>query len=174
MFAGERMLRHFGDKLRYLRRQRNMTQVDLMHSLGSAAQGHLSLLEHGRRRPSLEMVVRVADVFEVSTDYLLRDSIPIDRPVLALVPQTLPHTSLPRLFSAKLRHLRKQRKLTQEALSNLLSLRTQAHISLLEKGRSEPSLELVLQLVELFGVATDYLLRDTLPVEPPISNTDII
>jgi transcriptional regulator with XRE-family HTH domain len=166
------MLRRFGDKLRYLRRQRQITQVDLAYRLGTAAQGHLSLLEHGRRQPSIELVLRIADLFTVSTDYLLRDSIPINQPLAAPIPSPA-REALPRLFSAKLRYLRTQRHLTQVDVSNLLLLRTQAHISLLESGRSEPSLELLLQLSDLFGVTTDYLLRDAIPVEPPmISGSD--
>jgi transcriptional regulator with XRE-family HTH domain len=46
--------------------------------LGLARQGYISNIEMGHRDPSLEMVIRVADYFNVPVDYLLRDTIPID------------------------------------------------------------------------------------------------
>jgi transcriptional regulator with XRE-family HTH domain len=52
----------------------------------------------------------------------------------------------------------------QTELSLQLALRTQAHISLLESGRKEPSIDLVLRIADVFGVSTDYLLRDAIPV----------
>lgn len=71
------MPRSFGQKLHYLREQRNMTQEDLARQLGLKRQGHISNLEMGRRTPSVELVVQIADLFGVSTDYLLRDAIDI-------------------------------------------------------------------------------------------------
>ena len=55
-----------------------MTQEALAHQLGLARQGHVSNLEMGRKEPSLELVVLVADLFGVSTDYLLRDTVPVE------------------------------------------------------------------------------------------------
>lgn len=52
----------------------------------------------------------------------------------------------------------------QADLARQLGLRTQAHISLLEAGHKEPSINLVLRIADLFGVTTDYLLRDDIPV----------
>jgi transcriptional regulator with XRE-family HTH domain len=46
-------------------------------------------------------------------------------------------------------------------LVHQLGLKSQAHISLMEAGQSDPSIEMVIQLADLFGVTTDYLLRDS-------------
>jgi transcriptional regulator with XRE-family HTH domain len=54
----------------------------------------------------------------------------------------------------------------QKSLACQLGLRTQAHISLLEAGHKEPSIGLVLRIADLFDVTVDYLLRDTIPIEP--------
>jgi transcriptional regulator with XRE-family HTH domain len=70
-----------GEKLRYLREKRKLTQADLAQKLGLARQGYVSNLETGRKAPSLELVVHIADVFGVTTDYLLRDSIPVESEV---------------------------------------------------------------------------------------------
>ena len=72
------MPRLLGDKIRYLRTQRQMTQVELAHLLGLARQGYISNLEAGRKMPSLDIVVQIADLFGVTTDYLLRDIIPVE------------------------------------------------------------------------------------------------
>lgn len=55
-----------------------MTQVELAHLLGLARQGYISNLEAGRKMPSLDIVVQIADLFGVTTDYLLRDIIPVE------------------------------------------------------------------------------------------------
>lgn len=68
-----------GDKLRYLRTQRQMTQVELAQRLGLAQQGYISNLEAGRKAPSLDLVVQIAELFEVTTDYLMRDAIPVEQ-----------------------------------------------------------------------------------------------
>lgn len=68
----------FGKKLRNLREQKGITQEDLARHLGLKRQGHVSNLEMGRKAPSLDLVVQIADFFEVTTDYLIRDSIPLE------------------------------------------------------------------------------------------------
>jgi transcriptional regulator with XRE-family HTH domain len=67
--------RGFGEKLRYLRQQRGLTQAKLANLLDLTSVGYLSSLESGARMPSTDLVIRVADVFAVTTDYLLLDSI---------------------------------------------------------------------------------------------------
>ena len=162
---GSPMRGQFGDKLRYLRLQRSMTQTELARHLALSSHAHVNNLEANRKAPSLNLVLRVANLFNVTTDFLLRDTIPAESPAeyRGLSSGELP-SSL-RLFGLKLRHLRRQRGLTQIELSAQLALRTQAHISLLESGNSEPSAEFVLQLADFFGVTTDHLLRDDIPIE---------
>lgn len=61
--------------------QRQMTQLELAKRLGLARQGYVSNLEIGRKMPSLDLLVEIADLFGVTTDYLMRDSIPIEEQV---------------------------------------------------------------------------------------------
>lgn len=152
----------FGAKLRYLRHQRGLTQMELAQQLTS--QGHITSLETGKDAPSLRLVLRVAWFFGVSTDYLLRDTMPVeDAPVAN---QTSPEPGpLPQLFGRKLRALRVERNLTQGALAQQLGLARHSYISNLEAGRKAPSLELLVQLADLFGVTADYLLVDTINVD---------
>ena len=67
--AGER-LEHLGDRLSRLRRARGWTQRELARRLGVRA-AEISKLEKGIRRPRVELVPRLAEMFGVSSDYLL-------------------------------------------------------------------------------------------------------
>ena len=161
------MLRLFGDKLRYLRRQHRLTQTDLSRHLDLASQAYISDLEAGRKIPSLDLVVRIVDLFSVTSDYLLRDAIPVDSQVTSSLREA-PREALPiNQFGEKLRYLRQQQRLTQTTLAQQVGLASQAYVSDLEAGRKAPSLDLVVRIAELFGVTTDYLLRNTDPTQDP-------
>jgi len=153
----------FGAKLRHLREQRELSQSEHARRVGLARHTHINHIEAGRRAPSLELVLHLAGVLGVTTDYLLRDSIP----VASLVAQSPPRqfgTPI-QLFSAKLYQLRTQRALTQQDLTHQLGLASQGYISKLESGTKQPSPDLVAEIAEFFGVTTEYLLRDDLPVD---------
>jgi transcriptional regulator with XRE-family HTH domain len=66
----------FGSKLRHLRKQCGLTQLALAQQLEHITHTHVSHLEAGRKEPSISLVLRLADFFGVTTDYLLRDAIP--------------------------------------------------------------------------------------------------
>lgn len=59
-----------GGRMAALRRGRGWSQARLASELGISASA-VGMYEQGRREPSLEQVVRLAALFEVSTDYLL-------------------------------------------------------------------------------------------------------
>ena len=71
------MVRRFGEKLRYLRRERNLTQAQVAARLGIGSQSFIAHLEAGRKEPSITLAIQIADEFGVTLDYLLRDSIPV-------------------------------------------------------------------------------------------------
>lgn len=64
----------FGEKLRWLRKQNNMTLQKLANVL-STSTGYISDLESGRRQPSLLLARQIADYFGVSVDDLARDEL---------------------------------------------------------------------------------------------------
>jgi transcriptional regulator with XRE-family HTH domain len=160
----EHMPRLFGAKLRHLRKQQGVTQVELARWLSLTAHTHISHLEAGRNTPSIELVVKIADYFQVTTDYLLRDTRVVDSPTPFKRIQPLGQSSPQRMFGTKLRHLRTHCNLTQIDMANQVEHITHTHISHLEADRKEPSIESVLRLADFFGVTTDYLLRDSIPV----------
>lgn len=68
-------------------------------------------------------------------------------------------------FGAKLRTLRKRRRLTLQELATQLGYSSHTYLSEVERGWKEPSLNLVLAVADLFGVTTDALLRDTVMLD---------
>ncbi len=60
----------FGKKLREARMARHMTQQKLSDEVGLALRSY-QCYEQGVREPSLDTLVKIADVLEVPTDYLL-------------------------------------------------------------------------------------------------------
>jgi transcriptional regulator with XRE-family HTH domain len=158
------MPKFFGAKLHHLRRHYRLTQKELADRLGLASQAYISNVEAGRKTPSLDVIVRLSRLFAVTTDYLLRDTIPLE---------SIPGSSLaeavgeawPTLLGTKLIHLRTQHHLTQRDAARQLGLQTHAHISHMESGRHEPSVDLVVRLADVFGVTTDYLLDDLIPLD---------
>jgi transcriptional regulator with XRE-family HTH domain len=71
-------MQRFGEKLRLLREQRGITMRELSAMLGFASHGFISALESGRRMPSAALVIKIADLFNVTTDQLLRDKLEVD------------------------------------------------------------------------------------------------
>lgn len=61
---------YFGHKLREIRKDRNMTQAELGKLLGKTG-ATICDWEKGKASPSLEELVSLADIFQVTTDYLL-------------------------------------------------------------------------------------------------------
>jgi transcriptional regulator with XRE-family HTH domain len=64
-----------GGRLKQLRGEHGWSQADLAAKIGTDA-GQISRYENGRMSPSAEAVVRLAEILDVSTDYLLIDTSP--------------------------------------------------------------------------------------------------
>lgn len=60
----------FASRLQTLRKAQGMTQEELAEALNISLE-HLSKMERGKRKPSIDLVVAIACYFHVSTDYLL-------------------------------------------------------------------------------------------------------
>ena len=58
------------ERIKQLRQARSMTQVELASGLGVSKQC-VSNWENDYIQPSIEMLIKLADFFKVSTDYLL-------------------------------------------------------------------------------------------------------
>ena len=60
---------NLGNKLKTLRIQRQMTLKDVACRVG-VSKSIISAYENGSRRPSYEMLIKLARLFNVTTDYL--------------------------------------------------------------------------------------------------------
>lgn len=63
-----------GKKIRKERQQMNLTQEQLAEAAGVST-AYIGLVEHGQRAVTLEKLVDLANIFHVSVDYLLMDSV---------------------------------------------------------------------------------------------------
>lgn len=59
-----------GDKVKYLRGMKDMQQAELAKAVGVSA-ATIGLIEQNRRKPSVEVLERLADALGTTTDYLL-------------------------------------------------------------------------------------------------------
>ena len=64
----------FGFRIAMLRRQRGLSQAELARRLHISASA-VGMYEQGRREPSLDLVVALAEELRVSTDFLLKGKI---------------------------------------------------------------------------------------------------
>ena len=55
-----------------------MTMRDLADKLGLGTHGYIGDLESGRRQPSLELALQLAELFSVTVDQLARDELEVD------------------------------------------------------------------------------------------------
>jgi transcriptional regulator with XRE-family HTH domain len=63
------------DQIKNLRKEHGWSQADLATRVGGDA-GQISRYENDKITPSVEAVIRLAEIFDVSTDYLLLDNVP--------------------------------------------------------------------------------------------------
>lgn len=63
----------FDERLRLLRKKHGYTQVSLAETLG-LSKGTVAMWETGKRTPDFETLIRLSDLFDVRTDYILGKS----------------------------------------------------------------------------------------------------
>lgn len=61
---------NIGEKIKHLRLNNKITSKELSKILNISASA-LSLYENGMRQPKLELIVKISELFNVSTDFLL-------------------------------------------------------------------------------------------------------
>lgn len=59
----------FGNRIRQLRLESNLTQVQLAKFLGTRKQ-NIYQIEVGKNYPGIKLMIAIADYFQVSLDYL--------------------------------------------------------------------------------------------------------
>ncbi len=73
-------MERFGEKLRTLRTGHHLTLQQLAAELGYATHAYISEIESGKKVPTASFVLKVARLFGVSTDELLKDELELSPP----------------------------------------------------------------------------------------------
>jgi transcriptional regulator with XRE-family HTH domain len=68
----------FGEKLKQIRERNHLTLKQMADRLDLRAHGYISELEAGKKCPSVELVLKVARLFDATTDSLLKDELDLD------------------------------------------------------------------------------------------------
>ncbi len=89
----------FADVLRQLRKSRGLTQARFAE-LMNVAQATVASWENGTRKPDIETISQIADVLEVSADYLLGRTMPQSDDLMELREQLRRDPDMRVLFSA--------------------------------------------------------------------------
>lgn len=69
------MITRLGEKVKRLRKQARLSQTALARQAGLKSRGYISDVEKGKKIPPAERVLKLAMIFRVTTDYLLRDDL---------------------------------------------------------------------------------------------------
>ncbi len=67
----------FGEKLRLLRERHGVSQQQLARYLGFN-KSYIGALEHGRKTPTVVLVIKIAKFFGTTVDSLVRDEVELD------------------------------------------------------------------------------------------------
>lgn len=137
---------YLAENIKFLREREGMTQAEFAEVLGDLSQSAVGNWEAGKREPEIAMVVKIAEVFNVSLDDLILHQ---------LTPPTPQYVS-------NLIYLRKQYDMTQEDIAKLLGYRGKSSISLVEAGKASLSVENLEKLSDYFGVTLDQLVKQDL------------
>jgi len=71
-------MKRFGEKLRVLRERHNISLRQLSSRLGYSSHSYVTALEKNERKPSAEVILKIADIFGVTADQLMRDELELD------------------------------------------------------------------------------------------------
>ena len=71
-------MERFGEKVRTLRHRSDMTLKELAEALGVASFSYISDIENGKKTPHPTLIIKIADVFGVTADQLMRDEVDLE------------------------------------------------------------------------------------------------
>lgn len=131
-----------GERIAEQRKKLGLSQEELAKKL-NISQKSISKYELGDRKPQYKVLVRMAEYFGVTVDYLLRSTDTQDFCICDC--------------GNTIKELRTEAGMTQEELGMLLNVQNAA-VSKYESGKVPLTGETLLKLSKIFNVSTDYLL----------------
>ena len=132
----------FGEKIVEQRKRKGITQQELADAL-NISRSTLAGYEAENKKPSYKVLVRIAEYFGVTVDYMLRSTDTQDFGICDC--------------GNTIKELRTEAGMTQEELGKLLNVQNAA-VSKYESGKIPLTGETLLKLSKIFNVSTDYLL----------------
>ena len=154
-------------KLKQLRELKEISQYELAKDL-NVAQSTIGMWESKKRQPDHEMLIKIANYFDVTVDYLLVDNVSIGNKEVLFKNN---------FIGRKLYKLRESRGLTFARLADNLSM-SAGHLSDMENGKSLPSIPKLDSICEFYGITlSEFFNESDVPVildsdqENLISNT---
>jgi transcriptional regulator with XRE-family HTH domain len=70
-------MERFGEKLRQLRTRNGWSMADLAPKL-EITRAYIGRMERGEKIPNAAMILKIADIFNISIDRLMRDELELD------------------------------------------------------------------------------------------------
>ncbi|MDE7070611.1 MAG: helix-turn-helix domain-containing protein [Clostridia bacterium] len=143
----------FTSNIKLLRNDFHLSQLQLAIETG-LGKSAVSYWELGVEAPNAKAVIILSRYFQVTTDYLLKESdnsTPVYRADDFNVDMFL--------FNKRLKELRIEHNLSQDKLATEVKL-SQSAINNWELGNRTPNANAVVTLARYFGVTTDYLLGE--------------
>lgn len=136
----------FAEKFKELRESLDINKKNMAKFL-NVGPSTVSMWEQDKRTPDKEMLVRIADFFDVSIDYLFgRTNIKNDNEVILKMST----------FAQRFKELRLEKNKTQKELATYFN-KSDALISKYENGKAVPEFNFLIELSDFFGVSIDYL-----------------
>lgn len=132
-----------GTRIKQLRKQYNLSQEEFANKIG-VSQTTITAWETGKAEPASSVVVKIANYFKVSTDFILEvnDSKP------------------PFVLGSKIKQLRRSRNLNQSEFGKIFNVSQQA-VTAWETNKHIPGADTLLFLADYFNVSADELLGRT-------------
>ncbi|WLD28620.1 helix-turn-helix protein [Clostridioides difficile] len=158
----------FQKRLKELRAEKNMTQEDVANKLNLTKSAY-GYYEQGKTVPDAYMLSSLAEIFNVTTDYLLGMSSVKNQINTFVVYKSIPHKNLSKNeslisnFGERFKQLREERKLTQDELVTefnkvYFTSFNKSTISQYENNKRKPEINILENWADFFGISTDYLL----------------
>lgn len=135
--------------LKSIRKEKKITSQQIADAL-QISSSSISQYETGKREPSYERLIQIADYLNVTTDQLLGRK---EKPK-----ETSSLNTNSSNFALNLKELRNKHAWTQEELANKIGL-SRSSIAMYESSGSLPDLNTLSLIASIFNVTTDHLLE---------------
>lgn len=148
-----------GESMRFLREEKGYSLKDVEQNTG-INNGNLSRYERNLNFPSIELCIKLADLYEVTLDELVGRTDSVAHKTLPLFHSTDSY-HIHGIYSLKnLKICRKAAGLTQAEIANKINVSQQCY-SDYENGKSDPDMNTLVMIADILQVSTDYLLGRT-------------